>query len=113
MYAITQTGYRAITEEMDLQPGETLSQEIPQELLQAIEVERGRVRRTDLLRSTDWTQANDSSLTAAQRTEWLAYRQQLRDLPNMIGFPDCQWPAAPVLPQGAAGGGIKVPGPSP
>lgn len=45
--------------------------------MQALRDERDR-----LLRDTDWTQLPDAPLTAAERAEWIAYRQTLRDLPK-------------------------------
>ena len=51
----------------------------------------------DLLMSvTDWTQANDSPLTEAQRAAWATYRQALRDLPSVYsGDGPIPWPVAP------------------
>ena len=53
----------------------------------------------DLLMSvTDWTQANDSPLTGAQRAAWATYRQSLRDLPETYsGDGPIPWPVAPAL----------------
>lgn len=42
---------------------------------------RARARRNVLLAASDWTQAADAPLAAAQREAWAAYRQQLRDNP--------------------------------
>lgn len=41
-----------------------------------------RQHRNFLLATTDWTQANDSPLTDAKKTEWKTYRQALRDMPT-------------------------------
>jgi hypothetical protein len=38
--------------------------------------------RSYLLQQSDWTQLPDSPLTQAQKTLWLTYRQQLRDMPE-------------------------------
>lgn len=46
-----------------------------------------RDRRNALLAQSDWTQANDSPLSASKRTEWATYRQSLRDLPNNTSDP--------------------------
>lgn len=57
-----------------------------------------RETRNGLLRSCDWTQMADNSLTGAERTAWAAYRQLLRDVPQQAGFPDAiQWPDPPPL----------------
>lgn len=41
-----------------------------------------RTTRNGLLENSDWTQLNDSPLTAEKKAEWQNYRQQLRDLPS-------------------------------
>lgn len=49
-----------------------------------------------LMGLTDYTQANDSPLSAEQRTVWAAYRQALRDLPQTYsGDGPIPWPVAP------------------
>ena len=103
MFAITQHGFRAITAEMDLAPGEERVQLIPAELIARIDADQRRQERAQLLRDTDWTQMADASLTAAQKAAMAAYRQALRDLPGIAGFPDVPWPTMPVLGEGAAG----------
>jgi len=42
-----------------------------------------RQERDALLRSTDWTQLPDASLTDVQKTAVTAYRQSLRDIPQV------------------------------
>ncbi|WP_152566068.1 phage tail assembly chaperone [Lysobacter antibioticus] len=54
------------------------------------------------LRSSDWTQANDSPLLEADREAWATYRAALRVLPQQAGFPDVEWPRAPNLADGTA-----------
>ena len=46
-----------------------------------------RYRRNALLTQSDWTQANDSPLSASKRAEWATYRQSLRDLPSNTSDP--------------------------
>jgi len=46
-----------------------------------------RSRRNELLRACDWTILPDSSLSDAQKDEWIAYRQALRDLPSTASKP--------------------------
>lgn len=45
---------------------------------------RMRVNRTQELIASDWTQANDSPLSDANKAAWRTYRQALRDLPDNI-----------------------------
>lgn len=54
-----------------------------------------RSKRNYLLQSTDWTMTPGSTLDQAQ---WAAYRQQLRDLPQVYSsakLEDIQWPKQP------------------
>jgi|11BtaG_2_1085332.scaffolds.fasta_scaffold06875_2 uncharacterized protein (UPF0297 family) len=55
-----------------------------------------RRQRNKLLAASDWTQANDSPLSASKRTEWATYRQALRDLPaNTTDPANPTWPTKP------------------
>lgn len=113
-YAITSTGYRYVTAEMPLQPGEVRAAEIPQSLLDAMIRREAQNLRNGILRSTDWTQMADAPLSVAAKTAWAVYRQALRDLPTLPAFPDVPWPTPPSL-DGAAGTasdgqGIHIPG---
>jgi hypothetical protein len=55
-----------------------------------------RQQRGLLLQKSDWTQANDSPLSASKRTEWATYRQALRDLPENTQDPTNPiWPTRP------------------
>lgn len=55
-----------------------------------------RNKRDQLLRETDFTQLTDSPLTEAQKAEVVAYRQQLRDIPNNHAEPwVINWPVKP------------------
>jgi hypothetical protein len=56
-----------------------------------------RQRRNMLLSSTDWTVLSDSPLSETEKTAWLEYRQDLRDITegvntvakvNAVVFPD-------------------------
>lgn len=103
MYAITATGYRAITRAEDAQAGETVVLVLPALVQRVARGMMARGRRNRILRNSDWTQVTDAPITAAQRTQWATYRQALRDLPNAPGFPDTvTWPQEPGLPDGAA-----------
>lgn len=108
MYAITEDGFRAITQEMALMPGEVKSLDIPLDLLRLMESSRKRDTRDKLLRATDWTQMADAPLSAAQKATWALYRQALRDLPSVAGFPDVPWPTPPALNGAAASGSESV-----
>jgi hypothetical protein len=47
------------------------------------------------LKECDWTQLPDVNL--ANLTEWITYRQALRDIPAQEGFPqNVVWPTKPV-----------------
>ncbi|HEL3850613.1 TPA: phage tail assembly chaperone [Stenotrophomonas maltophilia] len=100
-FAITERGYRAISKGAPLVAGEREVGEIPASLLAAIRLAQARGQRTTLLRGCDWTQAPDSPLDSDAKLAWAVYRQELRDLPQKAGFPDCDWPAPPALPEGA------------
>jgi len=55
-----------------------------------------RAERDRLLSACDFTQLPDAPLSAAQKAEWSAYRQALRDIPLQAGFPNSVvWPIAP------------------
>jgi hypothetical protein len=63
-----------------------------------------RAERDRRLAACDWTQLADTPLSEEERATWRAYRQNLRELPNLIGSPlDIVqapagfelWPAAP------------------
>lgn len=55
-----------------------------------------RTKRTNLLKACDWTQAPDSPLSDAKKTEWATYRQALRDVPTNTTDPKVVvWPTEP------------------
>jgi hypothetical protein len=56
-----------------------------------------RVRRDDFLKNSDWTQLADSPLSEADRSAWAAYRQELRDLPQVSDPRSIDnWPTPPT-----------------
>lgn len=61
-------------------------------------VEYFRKRRSALLAESDWTQLPDAPLTAEQKAEWAAYRQQLRDFPSLFTDDIEELPALPIAP---------------
>jgi hypothetical protein len=55
-----------------------------------------RKKRDALLSQCDWTQLPDAQLTEEKKTEWVNYRQALRDITDDALFPTYnQWPTAP------------------
>jgi hypothetical protein len=50
------------------------------------------------LRNCDWTQLPDAPFTGPQKTNWSTYRQELRDMPTLIGFPNTH--TRPTRPAG-------------
>lgn len=101
-FAISERGYRAISKGAPLVAGEREVGEIPASLLAAIRLAQARGQRTTLLRGCDWTQAPDSPLDSDAKLAWTAYRQELRDLPERAGFPNCDWPEMPRMESRAA-----------
>lgn len=96
MYAITQTGWRAIASADDIQAAETASEAIPPSVVAAVAASDARATRDGLIAACDWTQIPDASLTAAQRAAWATYRHALRDVPAQAGFPaTINWPIKP------------------
>lgn len=70
-----------------------------EEIAQRLENKSAQVRtdRNQFLAECDWTQLPDSPLSDADKTLWNAYRQQLREVPEQVGFPwQVQWPVAPA-----------------
>lgn len=56
-----------------------------------------REERDRRIAVTDYTQMPDSPFTEAQRLEFAAYRQALRDIPQTFVKPDeVDWPVLPV-----------------
>lgn len=52
-----------------------------------------RIRRDQLLSSSDWTQAADAPV---DKVAWATYRDALRNIPQQAGFPtDIAWPTKP------------------
>ena len=66
------------------------------ENLDAIEKEQDvRRKRNALLASTDWTVLPDSPLTSEKQAEYVVYRQALRDVTSIAGFPNVDFPEKP------------------
>lgn len=54
-----------------------------------------RLHRSILLKRSDWTQMPDTPLTVDKKAEWAAYRQQLRDFPDVCDISSPVWPVPP------------------
>ena len=56
-----------------------------------------RIERNKRLAETDWSQANDSPLSASLKNNYQTYRQNLRDMPQTDGFDPLnpEWPTLP------------------
>lgn len=55
-----------------------------------------RNQRNTLLQQSDWTVMHDSPLSSIERTQWIEYRQRLRDLPSSTIDPaNVAWPSIP------------------
>ena len=59
-----------------------------------------RQRRNGLLSSSDWTQLPDTTLTTAEKTAWMNYRTELRNITNgLTTVEQVNSVAFPVKPQ--------------
>lgn len=55
-----------------------------------------RSERNRLIAECDWTQLSDAPLNSLQKADWTQYRQELRDVPQQVGFPhEVVWPNKP------------------
>ncbi len=54
-----------------------------------------RTQRTGKLKTSDWTQGADSPLTDSKKTEWVTYRQALRDITKQSDPFNITWPTEP------------------
>jgi len=90
---------------MPLGAGEILADAIPVDLLRRIKADQLNSERSQRLRATDWTQMPDAPLTALEKAAYQTYRQALRDLPSVPGFPDVPWPTLPTIRDGTASSG--------
>ena len=52
----------------------------------ALELDRIRRERLQLLIDTDWTQLPDTPVTPSEKKKYRKYRQYLRDLPEMVNI---------------------------
>ena len=69
-----------------------------QKVIQLMNWAATRSRRDNLILETDFTQIADSPLTPEKKAEFTAYRQALRDIPQIYDNPDdIVWPIKPTL----------------
>jgi hypothetical protein len=54
-----------------------------------------RVMRNQYLSQSDWTQLPDSPLTTEEKSEWVTYRQELRDITLQQDPFNIIWPTKP------------------
>jgi hypothetical protein len=55
-----------------------------------------RTERNARLAATDWTALSDAHLSQDRKDAWFAYRQELRDLPDLVTDPlSVEWPTSP------------------
>ena len=69
-----------------------------QEEQDAMTASNNRMKRNQLLATSDWTQMPDSPLTDEAKTSWATYRSSLRTLPTHENWPnleDADWPTKP------------------
>jgi len=95
--------YEKASELFDAKKQAILDEEIQRELSRDY-WEELRIHRDYRLTECDWTQLPDNGLTDAQRIEWQTYRQELRDLTDVVTDPkplvlDPNHPDWPVKPQ--------------
>lgn len=57
-----------------------------------------RSKRNQLLQQSDWTALSDAHLSQDKKDAWFAYRQELRDLPDLVTDPtQVDWPLDPTV----------------
>ena len=77
------TGWVIVGEEIDT---------VDVSLLRQTEWERAK----QLLQESDWTMMPDVSMTKGDKSMWIEYRRQLREIRLQVGFPfEIEWPSPP------------------
>jgi len=57
-----------------------------------------RGTRNSLLSGSDWTQVSDNKLSGKQKSQWRAYRNQLREIPTTFNKAEnVVWPRPPSV----------------
>lgn len=70
---------------------------VPPQISKAEKLAQLRTRRDRLLRESDHTQLPDAPISSEERAAWAAYRQALRDLPELYAANPTSvvWPTPP------------------
>ena len=77
------TGWIVVGEEYDT---------VDESLVRQTEWERAK----QLLQESDWTMMPDVSMTKGDKSMWIEYRRQLREIRLQVGFPfEIEWPSPP------------------
>ena len=72
--------------------GEESDPPVDESLLRQTEWERAK----QLLQESDWTMMPDVSMTKGDKSMWIEYRRQLREIRLQAGFPfEIEWPLPP------------------
>lgn len=69
-----------------------------QDITNILAMDRLRMERNSRLAECDWTQLADAPLDSGKKSEWAAYRQALRDLPEQeaLDLENPNWPVKPA-----------------
>jgi len=82
---------------LDLEVVAGVSEERPHLPAWTVEEKTNFVRgfRNEWLQRSDWTVGNDSPLSDEQKAAWTTYRQELRDMMNVVSIDDVVIPTPP------------------
>lgn len=79
------------------------------ELLRNIRLEKLRSLRNEKLQQSDFTMLSDKQLSLENETEWMEYRQALRDIPSTTEDPENPlWPEPPKVKITTSGSTTKA-----
>jgi hypothetical protein len=79
----------------DATPEEIIQFDIDEQNAVNVKLAYIRHQRDIKLNNSDWTQGNDSPLTAEKKSEWATYRQALRDITEQSDPFNIVWPTIP------------------
>ena len=84
------------TDESQSKPTQTEIDEAWADVQNKIASSKARAKRDRLLTESDWVTIRATDTGDPVPTEWLNYRQALRDIPDQTGFPEeIEWPQEP------------------
>jgi len=71
---------------------------VGEEVQQAATADEVKATIEQILKNTAWAVAEDDrTITKGQRSDWMAFRQAVRDIPIQAGFPaNIVWPTEPA-----------------